>query len=160
MNLDQSCTTWLYCHIFANFPTKKVKSAIGSAYSRIIAECLHLRDIPIPTDVYNIAARIGDLAIIKYFHIIELARNETRRLFKREFRVTWNSWTETTIQYAHENGCPWDENVTRIAVEHRHIQCIKYAYEHDCPVDENVASFVTEEKFLVQSRPGRQCVIQ
>jgi hypothetical protein len=41
------------------------------------------------------------------------------------------------LQYAHENGCPWDKQTTSNAAENGHLECIKYAHENGCPWDIN-----------------------
>jgi hypothetical protein len=37
------------------------------------------------------------------------------------------------LQYAHENGCPWEGEVTSIAAQHGQLACLHYAHEHGCP---------------------------
>ena len=37
------------------------------------------------------------------------------------------------LQYAHENGCPWDEWTCSEAAENGHLECLKYAHEFGCP---------------------------
>lgn len=42
------------------------------------------------------------------------------------------------LKYAHENGCPWDEDVCKYAAYNGHLECLKYAHEHGCPWDRKV----------------------
>jgi len=35
--------------------------------------------------------------------------------------------------YAHENGCPWDEQVCSTAACSGHLHCLKYLHEQGCP---------------------------
>ena len=42
------------------------------------------------------------------------------------------------LEYAHENGCPWDRNTIDFAVEDGHLNYLKYAHENCCPVDEAI----------------------
>jgi hypothetical protein len=37
------------------------------------------------------------------------------------------------LKYAHEHGCPWNENTCLNAAENGHLECLKYAREHGCP---------------------------
>ena len=41
------------------------------------------------------------------------------------------------LKYAHENGCPWDEDTCEAATEDGHLGCLKYAHENGCPWDES-----------------------
>jgi len=40
------------------------------------------------------------------------------------------------LKYAHENGCPWNENTCCSAAENGHLECLKYAHENGCPGSE------------------------
>jgi len=35
--------------------------------------------------------------------------------------------------YAHENGCPWNEDVCRYACTNDNLEILKYARENGCP---------------------------
>ena len=37
------------------------------------------------------------------------------------------------LKYAHENGCPWDEETCSEAAYGGHLECLKYAHEKGCP---------------------------
>ena len=37
------------------------------------------------------------------------------------------------LKYAHEHGCPWDENTCYNAAKNGHLECLKYACAHGCP---------------------------
>jgi len=39
------------------------------------------------------------------------------------------------LKYAHENGCPWDENTCKRAAINGHLACLTYAHENGCPWD-------------------------
>ena len=39
------------------------------------------------------------------------------------------------LKYAHEKGCPWDEDTCRYAAEEHHLEVLKYARENGCPED-------------------------
>ena len=39
------------------------------------------------------------------------------------------------LKYAHENGCPWDEDTCTNAAENGHLDCLIYAHENGCPWD-------------------------
>mmetsp|Transcript_8092 Transcript_8092/g.13459 ORF Transcript_8092/g.13459 Transcript_8092/m.13459 type:complete len:555 (-) Transcript_8092:205-1869(-) len=47
----------------------------------------------------------------------------------------------TCLQYAHEYGCPWDENTCAQAAKNGHLSCLQYAHEHGCPWNDNTWSF-------------------
>jgi hypothetical protein len=40
------------------------------------------------------------------------------------------------LKYAHENGCPWDEDTCSMAAGGGNFECLKYAHENGCPWDE------------------------
>ena len=51
------------------------------------------------------------------------------------------------LKYAHENGCPWDENTCAKAAINGHLDCLKYAHENGCPWDENTCSNAAKWSF-------------
>ena len=44
------------------------------------------------------------------------------------------------LKYAHEHGCPWDEETCSSAAQNGQLECLKYAHEHGCPWDERTCS--------------------
>jgi len=42
------------------------------------------------------------------------------------------------MDYAHINGCPWDEDTCAYATESGNLVCLVYAHSHECPWDENL----------------------
>jgi len=40
------------------------------------------------------------------------------------------------LKYAHEQGCPWDEETCEYAATNGDLECLKYAREHGCPWDD------------------------
>ena len=38
-----------------------------------------------------------------------------------------------TLQYSHENGCPWDSDTCRYAADNEHWDCLQYAVDNKCP---------------------------
>ena len=43
------------------------------------------------------------------------------------------------LKYAHENGCPWNEETCAIAAQNGHLECLKYAHDNGCPGSANYA---------------------
>lgn len=39
------------------------------------------------------------------------------------------------LQYARENGCPWDKHTCRYAAKYGHLSCLQYARDNGCPWD-------------------------
>ena len=37
------------------------------------------------------------------------------------------------LQWAHDNGCEWDETICSVAAECGHLAVLQWAREHDCP---------------------------
>ena len=37
------------------------------------------------------------------------------------------------LKYAHENGCPWNEDTCKEAAREGYLDVLKYAREHGCP---------------------------
>ena len=50
-----------------------------------------------------------------------------------------------SLKYAHENGCPWDEDTCSEAAKGGHLKVLKYAHENGCPWDEWTCSGAAEE---------------
>lgn len=48
------------------------------------------------------------------------------------------------LRFAHENGCPFDDNTTQIAAELGAIHCLKYAVENGCPMHPNTVASAIE----------------
>ena len=42
----------------------------------------------------------------------------------------------STLKWARENGCPWNEDICRNAAEHGQLSCLQYAHENGCPWNE------------------------
>jgi hypothetical protein len=40
------------------------------------------------------------------------------------------------LKYAHENGCPWNEDICTYAAKSGHLDCLQYAHENGCPWNE------------------------
>jgi hypothetical protein len=38
------------------------------------------------------------------------------------------------LQYAHEQGCPWDARVVDAAARRDDVRMLEFAMEHGCPV--------------------------
>lgn len=38
------------------------------------------------------------------------------------------------LRWAHENGCPWNDQTTTQAKLNGHLECFQYAVRHGCPV--------------------------
>ena len=38
------------------------------------------------------------------------------------------------LQWARENGCPWDEETTRIAARYERLDLLAWAMDHGCPI--------------------------
>ena len=41
------------------------------------------------------------------------------------------------LKYAHENGCPWNEDTCKVAAISGNLDCLKYAHENGCPWNED-----------------------
>ena len=44
------------------------------------------------------------------------------------------------LKYAHENGCPWDEDTCSYAADNGYLECLKYAHENGCPSENSGCS--------------------
>ena len=51
------------------------------------------------------------------------------------------------MKYAHENGCPWNEETCSEAAKNDHLECLEYARENGCPWDEEMFDSETVEDF-------------
>ena len=54
--------------------------------------------------------------------------------------------------YAHENGCPWNENTCEYAAKNGHLECLKYVHDNSigvsCPWDEYTCSYAAKNGHL------------
>ena len=48
------------------------------------------------------------------------------------------------LKYAHEDGCPWDEETCCYAVLGGHLNVLTYAHENGCPWDERTCCYAAE----------------
>ena len=44
------------------------------------------------------------------------------------------------LRFAHEIGCPWDEETCTQAAINGHLECLRYAHENGCPWNEETCS--------------------
>ena len=40
------------------------------------------------------------------------------------------------LQWAHQNGCPWDEETCSIAAEEGHLEVLQWLRQNGCPWDD------------------------
>jgi len=52
------------------------------------------------------------------------------------------------LKYAHENGCPWDENTCKVAAKYGHLDCLKYLHENGCPWNKYACASAAEDGHL------------
>jgi hypothetical protein len=45
------------------------------------------------------------------------------------------------LKWAHEHGCPWDEDTCVYAACNGHLECLKYAHMNGCPWDEDTCKY-------------------
>lgn len=49
------------------------------------------------------------------------------------------------LEFAHENGCPWNEYTCLFAAARKgNLECLKYAYQNYCPI--NIIKCLDESK--------------
>ena len=48
------------------------------------------------------------------------------------------------MRYAHEHGCPWNNNTCWAAARGGHLEVLRYAHEHGCPWDKETCSYAAE----------------
>ena len=59
-----------------------------------------------------------------------------RRKWNEDFCARAAGYGLDFLEYAHENGCPWDKRTCEIAALHGRLDCLKYAHENGCHWDE------------------------
>jgi hypothetical protein len=52
------------------------------------------------------------------------------------------------LEWAHEHGCPWDEETCRAAAQGGHLDVLKWAREHGCPWNANTCRDAAEGGYL------------
>jgi hypothetical protein len=55
------------------------------------------------------------------------------------------------LQYAHEQGCAWDEDTFSRAARGGHLNCVRYAHEQGCPWDGDTCSEAARGFMLVKA---------
>ena len=45
------------------------------------------------------------------------------------------------LKYAHANGCPWNKWTCANAAQYGHLECLEYAHENGCPWDEDTCKW-------------------
>lgn len=115
-----------------------------------------------------IAARKGDLAVLKLLHNIGCPWDEeacSRAAAIEDFdslkylHENGCPWDEKTcanaatiqdsyycLEYAHENGCPWNKETCANAARIGNLKCLKYLHENGCPWDEKTYENAGEYK--------------
>ena len=61
------------------------------------------------------------------------------------------------LQWAHENGCPWDKRTCADAAVGGNLEVLQYAHQNGCPWDEDtwdVASGSCSEYLVDHGCPG------
>ena len=104
------------------------------------------------------AVRLGNLKMLKLLYkcgyecnltITWVASTNGRLdclIYAHERGCPWNEntiWGAVCLHqwdcliYAHEHGCPWHEKTTVCAANNGHLDCLQYAHEHGCPWHED-----------------------
>jgi hypothetical protein len=66
-----------------------------------------------------------------------------RELLERSSNNPIHSHLEC-LKYAHENGCPWDEDTCMHAAWKGQLECLKYAHENGCKWNANTCTYAAE----------------
>ena len=53
------------------------------------------------------------------------------------------------LQYAHENGCPWDELTCTNAAKNGHLHILQYAHENGCPWSKLTCTYAARFGFFL-----------
>ena len=54
------------------------------------------------------------------------------------------------LKYAHEKGCPWDENTCINVAMRGNIECLIFAYDNGCPWNRRLLTTATEALFHIE----------
>ena len=67
-------------------------------------------------------------------------------LYKNGYALTGNIRYSNLacLEYAHENGCPWNESTCDKAAETGNLDCLEYAHKHGCPWNESTCNKAAE----------------
>jgi len=74
--------------------------------------------------------------VIRQLGLSEFVVLETygfRRIREKACEFAVNVGNADALRYAHENGCPWNEDTCSAAAENGHLDCLRYARENGCP---------------------------
>ena len=89
----------------------------------------------------------------KPFLNVETVRVWTGRTGKEKVREL------ECLKYAHEKGCPWDEETCYYAARGGHLEILKYAHEKGCPWDERQAAYIWDKMTSFYDASGGHLVI-
>lgn len=87
------------------------------------------------TRVAKVAARWGNLRLLKYLHEHDFEWDE------RVCAAASTGGYIDCLQYAHTNGCPWDSMTVKAAAKHGQFICLAYAHENGLPWDTDVCKY-------------------
>ncbi len=87
---------------------------------------------------YSIATEYNSLECFKFIHKCGILFDEHVSIYAAYFG--WRLQAKSSqrldhleiLQYAHENGCEWDERTCSAAAENGHLKCLKYAHQNGC----------------------------
>lgn len=136
------CKTWreslenVHPECLRNFLKKrKIPTALEIAIKLGKFECLYVflefnQHFPYLATKKFIEADRTDMLELAYANGVEMTIDDCCEACKKN--------TLTCLQYLHNKGCPWDENVLCTAIKSKKFEHIKYLCENGCPITERV----------------------
>lgn len=82
----------------------------------------------------EVAAQVGDLRVFKRLYKDTLAFPESLSSSNVCAQAAMHGHFDI-LQYAHENGFPWDQQTTTNAAANQQTSCLQYAIQNGCPWD-------------------------
>mmetsp|Transcript_6121 Transcript_6121/g.10185 ORF Transcript_6121/g.10185 Transcript_6121/m.10185 type:complete len:350 (-) Transcript_6121:111-1160(-) len=104
----------------------------------------HNTDAKLGQEVVIRAARLGSLVCLEY--ILGKDRCDALGCNICSEAAKWGRMD--CLMYAHEHGCPWDEDTCSRAAENGHLLILRYAHEHGCPWNEETTQGATASNHL------------
>jgi len=103
--------------------------------------------------IFDLKTSVTEAAKRGHFHIVKFA-----------FQQNYDIWSTlicqyaalhgnlSMLRYAHENGCPWDDETCDEAVNNSNLHCLKYAYHNDCPWKRDLFEKAVKKRCLTTAK--------
>ena len=108
----------------------------------LILPVLHFLGFSLSTKIFDAAANIGNLVIMKWLKLINCPWSE------RTFAISAKQGNLEIMKWLKENGCPWNDWAFLIAAKYGHLEVIKWLKESGCPWSEKTFKWAVHARYI------------